>query len=178
MTTLLAPSRPLSSMWWTRTLCGCFVAKQIIVNREWFSQVSILFDLSSPVPYLLSLLVNPGNNFPAFQAAATGNSTSNTTASATSAPATSGTGAYPGSATATPSSTSPQVHQVVVGGTGKLFYSPSNITAQVGDVIQFQFQQKNHTITQVRKICPCTKIVRVLTYICSRHLQALAAPWR
>jgi plastocyanin len=98
------------------------------------------------------LLVNPGSNFAAFQAAATGNSTASASASAstTSAPAASGT-AYPGSTS--PTSSSPQVHQVVVGGTGKLFYTPSNITAAAGDVIMFQFQQKNHTITQVRGVC-------------------------
>jgi len=107
--------------------------------------------------------INPGSNFAAFQAAATGNST---TGSATSAPAT-GTGAtstygsYPSSTA--PTSASPQVHQVVVGGTGQLFYTPSNITAQVGDVIMFQFQQKNHTVTQSSFATPCRALTLTST---------------
>ncbi|KIM87510.1 hypothetical protein PILCRDRAFT_815034 [Piloderma croceum F 1598] len=102
--------------------------------------------------------INPGSNFAAFQAAATGNSTAST--SATSAPAASST-AYPGSTT--PTSSSPQVHQVVVGGTDKLFYTPSNITAAAGDVIMFQFQQKNHTITQSSFATPCRELTLTST---------------
>lgn len=106
--------------------------------------------------------INPGSNFAAFQAAATGNSTASpsASASATSAPAASGT-AYPGSTS--PTSSSPQVHQVVVGGTGKLFYTPSNITAAAGDVIMFQFQQKNHTITQSSFATPCRALTLTST---------------
>lgn len=104
--------------------------------------------------------INPGNNFAAFQAAATGNSTASASASATSAPAASGT-AYPGSTT--PTSSSPQVHQVAVGGVGKLFYTPSNITAAPGDVITFQFQQKNHTITQSSFATPCRALTLTST---------------
>jgi plastocyanin len=97
------------------------------------------------ITYVHSLaLVNPGNNFAAFQTAATGN---NATATTTPPAASTSTTA----ASATPSGTTQQVHQVVVGGPGKLYYTPSNITAQVGDIVQFQFQQKNHTVTQVRK---------------------------
>jgi hypothetical protein len=165
MTIPQGPSQLLSLLWRTPTRSGCTAAKRTIVNRAWFSQVSTLFGVSLSFSYAFHL-VNPGSNFAAFQAAATGNST---TASATTAPAATGTGvvtvtatvtvaggqavtttygSYPGSAA--PTAVSPQVHQVVVGGTGKLFYDPSNITAQVGDVIQFQFQQKNHTVTQVR----------------------------
>lgn len=114
------------------------------------------------------IIVNPGSNFAAFQAAATGNSTASAAPSATSAAAATGTApvtvtatvtvtggqtvtttyaSYPGSAA--PTSTTPQVHNVVVGGTNKLFYDPQNITAEIGDIISFQFMVKNHTVTQV-----------------------------
>jgi len=99
--------------------------------------------------------INPGNDFAAFQAAATGNSS---TATATTSPPASTSLAAPAPASATP-----QVHQIVVGGPGKLFYSPSNITAQVGDVIQFQFQQKNHTVTQSTFATPCRSLTSTST---------------
>ena len=116
----------------------------------------------------LHIIVNPGSNFAAFQAAATGNSTASAAPSATSAAVATGTApvtvtatvtvtggqtvtttyaSYPGSAA--PTSTTPQVHNVVVGGTNKLFYDPQNITAEIGDIISFQFMVKNHTVTQV-----------------------------
>jgi len=122
--------------------------------------------------------INPGNNFAAFQAAATGTSASNTTASTTAAAGTGVVtvtatvtvngqamtttyGSFPGSAA--PTSASPQVHQVVVGGPNRLYYDPSNITAQVGDVIQFQFQQKNHTVTQSTFASPCRALTLTST---------------
>jgi len=104
--------------------------------------------------------INPGNNFAAFQAAATGNSTASTSVSASAsatAPAASATGST------TPTSNNPQVHQVVVGGTNKIFYTPSNITAAPGDVIMFQFQQKNHTITQSSFATPCRALALTST---------------
>jgi len=104
--------------------------------------------------------VNPGNNFAAFQAAATGG------ASATSTP--SATGGVVATATATqavtttlatsagaPTSTGSVDHKVVVGGTGVLAYNPSNITAQVGDTVTFEFHQVNHTVTQSSFSAPC-----------------------
>ena len=134
--------------------------------------------------------VNPGNNFAAFQAAATGNSTgSSTSATSTATGVVTVTatvtisdgssvattyGSYPGSPA--PTSGSSTTHQVVVGGTGKLFYNPSNITAQIGDVIQFQFQQKNHTVTQVHQLYYFHRRSYPLTRFSSRPLQPLAAP--
>lgn len=123
--------------------------------------------------------INPGSNFAAFQAAATGN---NSTATATTPPVATNTGvvtvtatvtvsngqvltttygSYPGSAA--PTAASLQIHQVIVGGTGKLFYSPSNISAQVGDIVQFQFQQKNHTVTQSSFATPCRSLTSTST---------------
>jgi len=45
---------------------------------------------------------------------------------------------------------------VVVGGPGVLKYTPSSVTANVGDVVVFSFQQKNHTVTQSTLENPCT----------------------
>ncbi|KAJ7510132.1 hypothetical protein B0H11DRAFT_1701296, partial [Mycena galericulata] len=37
-----------------------------------------------------------------------------------------------------------------------LAFSPTNITAQVGDVVAFQFQGKNHSVTQSTFTDPCS----------------------
>jgi len=121
--------------------------------------------------------INPGNQFQAFQNAARGVTTATTTA-ATTAPAgvttvtgtvtvsdgqaiTTTYGSFPGSAAPTsPVSTD---HQVVVGGPGQLLYSPSNITAQVGDTVTFQFKQKNHTVTQSSFAAPCNSLTLTST---------------
>jgi plastocyanin len=86
--------------------------------------------------------INPGSELAAFQAAAT----SGTAASASS------TSAATPTATSVPSSTD---HTIIVGGTGVIAFNPSNITAQVGDTITFQFQQKNHTATASSFAAPC-----------------------
>ena len=44
---------------------------------------------------------------------------------------------------------------VVVGGPDILAFSPSNVTAQIGDTVTFQFRQKNHTVTQSTFAAPC-----------------------
>ncbi|KAJ7087776.1 hypothetical protein C8R44DRAFT_555739, partial [Mycena epipterygia] len=44
---------------------------------------------------------------------------------------------------------------VQVGAGGLLAFSPSNVTANVGDVIAFQFQGKNHSVTQSTFANPC-----------------------
>jgi len=123
--------------------------------------------------------INPGSDFAAFQAAATGSSASVSGASATAtAPsnvatvtatvtvgggqaATTTYAPYPGSASPTSATTTD--HQVVVGGTNKLFYSPANITAQVGDTVTFQFMQKNHTVTQSSFSSPCRALTLTST---------------
>jgi len=45
---------------------------------------------------------------------------------------------------------------VQVGAGGLLAFSPSNISAQVGDTIAFQFQGKNHAVTQSSFADPCS----------------------
>lgn len=94
--------------------------------------------------------INPGNKFAAFQAAAMGNTTTNS--SSTASPAVS-SGATATASSNSPSSTS-QDHRIIVGGT-TLTFEPSNITAQPGDTITFEFHQKNHTATQSSFADPC-----------------------
>jgi plastocyanin len=112
--------------------------------------------------------INPGANLAAFQSAATGNSSASaansTATTTTSASGQSATAAY-GSAAPTSTSTSATTtdHQVVVGGPGKLYYSPANITAQAGDTVTFQFMQKNHTVTQSTFASPCRALTLTST---------------
>jgi len=44
---------------------------------------------------------------------------------------------------------------VKVGANDSLIFDPSNITAQAGDTISFQFQGKNHSVTQSTFADPC-----------------------
>jgi len=81
--------------------------------------------------------VNPGDQFAQFKAAATGG------------PAPSGT------SPATPSATGSTTHKVVVGGPGSLTFQPNNIKPKAGDVVEFEFRQKNHTATQSTFAAPC-----------------------
>ncbi|KAH7889990.1 hypothetical protein F5I97DRAFT_1949095 [Phlebopus sp. FC_14] len=128
--------------------------------------------------------INPGSQFNAFQAAAMGNVSTNassaiTTAITATAPSSSGIvtvtatvpvsgggsvtttyGSYPGSAA--PTSAMSSDHKVVVGGSS-LAFSPSNISAQVGDTVTFQFMQRNHTATQSTFADPCRPLTLTST---------------
>lgn len=110
--------------------------------------------------------VNPGDQFAAFQAAAMGGASSSTAAPAATGVVTvtatvtvSGqavTTTYATSATTTTSTpASGTDHKIIVGGPNIIAYSPSNITAQVGDTITFEFHQKNHTVTASSFNTPC-----------------------
>jgi plastocyanin len=100
--------------------------------------------------------VNPGNDFAAFQAAATGGaSATSTTGGVATATATIAVTATSATSSGAPTSTGSVDHKVVVGGTGVLAYNPSNITAQVGDTVTFEFHQVNHTVTQSSFNTPC-----------------------
>lgn len=99
--------------------------------------------------------INPGDRFAAFKAAATGLNSSSSNAS-TFPPL-----ANPTTTTAIPpASTSAAAtnHKVIVGGPGILAYQPSNITAQVGDTITFEFHEKNHTATASSFATPCRSL--------------------
>jgi len=47
-------------------------------------------------------------------------------------------------------------HLVTVGAGGLLAFSPPNITAAQGDTVSFQFQSKNHSVTQSTFANPCS----------------------
>lgn len=123
--------------------------------------------------------VNPGDKFAAFQAAAiaTGSNTTSAASSATTSAASSAAsvvtvtatvtvsdggvvtttyGSYPGSSE--PTAAASANHQVTVGANGQLAFSPSNITAQPGDTITFQYMAKNHTATQSSFGAPCVPL--------------------
>jgi plastocyanin len=104
--------------------------------------------------------INPGDKFAAFQAAAMGNTTTSfsSTASPAASSATPSTTAF-----STPPSSTSQDHRVIVGGT-TLTFQPSNITAQPGDAITFEFHQKNHTVTQSSFANPCQMLASGSTY--------------
>jgi plastocyanin len=103
--------------------------------------------------------VNPGTQFAAFQAAAMGNTTASSSSPVT---ATTPTAVATATATSTPTSGTNTDHKVVVGGS-TLTYTPSNITAQVGDTVTFQFMQKNHTATQSTFANPCRALTLTST---------------
>ncbi|KAJ7491279.1 hypothetical protein FB451DRAFT_636830 [Mycena latifolia] len=94
--------------------------------------------------------VNPGDKLAAFQAAAVQNSSSSTGTSSALPSVT----ASPTSTSPTPSSTSTD-HLIVVGGPSGNVYTPSNITAQPGDTVTFEFHEKNHTVTASSFQDPC-----------------------
>lgn len=50
-----------------------------------------------------------------------------------------------------------KVIPVLVGGTA-LTFTPNSVTARPGDVLQFQFAQRNHTVTQSLPASPCRPI--------------------
>jgi len=105
--------------------------------------------------------VNPGDKFAAFKANAMGGGTS----SVSTPPTVSSTPAPPPSSTSTPVTVNPPPtstpttgtdHRIVVGGTGLLSFNPSNVVAQTGDTVTFEFHQKNHTATQSTFANPCS----------------------
>ncbi|PCH38439.1 hypothetical protein WOLCODRAFT_97131 [Wolfiporia cocos MD-104 SS10] len=66
------------------------------------------------------------------------------------------------SAASPPTSTSTD-HTIIVGGIDKLTYSPSNISADIGDTITFKFMQSNHTATQSSFANPCVELAETST---------------
>ncbi|KAJ1309885.1 hypothetical protein OPQ81_006647 [Rhizoctonia solani] len=54
--------------------------------------------------------------------------------------------------------TAQTVHKVIVGGPGQLTYTPSCLWPAVGDIVNFEFHEKNHTATQSSFAEPCKKL--------------------
>jgi plastocyanin len=117
--------------------------------------------------------INPGSDFSKFQAAAMGGALSpsaaaggvqTVTATITGADGsvvTTTYGSYPGAAA--PTTVAPTDHKVTVGGPGKLVYDPSEVKAQPGDTVTFEFRQKNHTATQSTFANPCRALTLTST---------------
>ncbi|EPQ58329.1 Cupredoxin [Gloeophyllum trabeum ATCC 11539] len=61
---------------------------------------------------------------------------------------------YDGTPPPTPAA-QPQDHKITVGANGQLAFSPSNISAAIGDTVTFEFHPKNHTVTQSSFLAPC-----------------------
>lgn len=61
---------------------------------------------------------------------------------------------YPSEATFRVTSTGSRLIPVLVGG-NTLTFTPNSVTANPGDVIQFQFAARNHTVTQSTQTSPC-----------------------
>jgi plastocyanin len=89
--------------------------------------------------------VNPGEDLATFKAnaAASGSSSPPTVSSATT------------SVPVPTPSNGVSDHKIIVGGANVLAFTPSNITAQPGDTITFEFRQKNHTVTASSFEDPC-----------------------
>ena len=49
-----------------------------------------------------------------------------------------------------------QTHNVQVGALGELIYGPNQLNASVGDIIRFNFLERNHSVTQSSFANPCT----------------------
>ncbi|KAA8571463.1 hypothetical protein EYC84_001463 [Monilinia fructicola] len=49
-------------------------------------------------------------------------------------------------------------HTVTVGGTAGLVYTPESVSAAVGDMVIFNFESNNHTLTQSAFGTPCEKL--------------------
>jgi len=49
-------------------------------------------------------------------------------------------------------------HLIKVGANNGLIFDPANITAVAGDTVSFQFQGKNHSVTQSTFPAPCTRM--------------------
>ncbi|KAI0261048.1 hypothetical protein BC834DRAFT_941179 [Gloeopeniophorella convolvens] len=111
--------------------------------------------------------INPGDKFAAFQAAAMGNTTAQSSvappASSTAPPSSSSAAPPSSSSAASPPSSTSQDHRIIVGGTGVLTYQPANISAQPGDTITFEFHQKNHTVSQSSFAAPCQLLASTST---------------
>lgn len=64
----------------------------------------------------------------------------------------------PPSASGAPAAAAPAAaatHEVIVGGTAGLVYTPTELTAAVGDMVIFTFMSTNHTVTQSAFAEPC-----------------------
>lgn len=50
----------------------------------------------------------------------------------------------------------PKTHEILVGGTAGLVYTPNVVRAKPGDTVKWTFNFKNHTVTSSNFFTPCT----------------------
>jgi len=62
-----------------------------------------------------------------------------------------------------PANAATTTHTVLVGTASGLTYSPDNFNASKGDVVEFIFGDKNHTVTQSSFANPCAPLVNATT---------------
>ncbi|KAJ7776632.1 hypothetical protein DFH07DRAFT_911954 [Mycena maculata] len=77
-------------------------------------------------------------------------------------PSATATYSYSSSAPSASASSAPVNHVIKVGIDG-LSYTPSNISANIGDTVTFEFHPKNHTVTQSSFQEPCKKLAETST---------------
>jgi plastocyanin len=65
---------------------------------------------------------------------------------------------YAGSAQPTFAVGGPVTHNITVGVNGQLAFGPSNISASIGDIIEFTFLAKNHSVVQSSFSQPCNPL--------------------
>ncbi|KAI2631922.1 Cupredoxin [Hypoxylon sp. NC1633] len=102
---------------------------------------------------IIIIWANPGNN----AATTTINKqvTVTQTVTAGGQATTVGSATLAAGATTTVAGGAAATHTVVVGGGTNLVYTPDSIQANIGDMVIFQFQNKNHTATQSTFAKPC-----------------------
>ncbi|KAJ7214456.1 hypothetical protein GGX14DRAFT_360145 [Mycena pura] len=122
-------------------------------------QAALVNECQKGMVFSINANPNSAKSFAAFQANAEASSSSTPTAGASSgskilvqksAPASE-------SSASAPASSGSDI-LVLVGQNNSLTFSPSNITAQVGDTVTFQFQSKNHSVTQSSFASPCVPL--------------------
>jgi plastocyanin len=64
----------------------------------------------------------------------------------------------PPPASSTTSSPAKATHSVIVGANGNLIYGPNQLNAAIGDIIRFDFNSTNHTVTQSSFNAPCSPL--------------------
>jgi len=97
--------------------------------------------------------INPGDRMAAFKAAATGGGAT-PPATQTTPPA----GSTPPATPSTTQTATPKEIKVIVGGPGALTFQPSNVQANIGDNIVFEFRQKNHAVIASSFEAPCVPL--------------------
>ncbi|KAJ7200283.1 hypothetical protein B0H12DRAFT_547583 [Mycena haematopus] len=121
-------------------------------------QDALVNECQKGMVFTINADANSAKSFAAFQAAAEASGSSSSSSSASASSKSSGKNTTSSSSSSTASKSSGSKLTVLVGENNELTFSPPNITAKVGDVVQFQFLSKNHSVTQSSFASPCTAL--------------------